>query len=102
MSVKNSEISKEVKEVYFAIIQIMRENDYDHCQSWWLNTKNFDLKSKLSTRKINQRASVLVKQGYLVIDKKNTSTSQGVCYKLTDKSFSIYERKEKLKKLSVI
>ena len=96
---KNSKIYEEVKEIYFAIKQIMEESKCDYCQSWWLNIKNFNLKSKLSTRKINQRASVLVKKGILVIDKENTSTSQGVCYKLTNKPFSSYERKEKLKKL---
>lgn len=81
----NQQINKEAIEIYNAIKQIMKESNCNYCQSWWLNSKNFDLKSKLSTPKINQRCKLLVKQGYLYIDKENTSTSQGVCYKLTDK-----------------
>lgn len=78
-------INEEAKEIYFAIKQVMEKSGYDYCQSWWLNTKNFDLKSNLKTPQIVQRCKLLVKQGYLVIDIKNTSTSQGTCYKLTDK-----------------
>ena len=96
-----NEINNESAEIYFAIKQIIQETGYDHCQSWWLNTKNFNLKSKLSTQKINQRAKILVKQGFLTIDTKNTSTSQGTCYKLTNKSFLTEERKKKLKKLKI-
>ena len=95
---KASEISIESKEIYFAIKQVMKEKGCDHCQSWWLNSKNFQLKSKLSTQKINQKAKILIKQGYLTIDSKNTSTSEGTCYRLTNKSFLKQERKEKLNK----
>ena len=102
-----SEINKEVKEVYFAIKTIIDEAGYGYCQSWWLNTKNIPLayptnigKLNLSTKKINQRAKILVKKGLLIIDIKNTSTSMGVCYKLTDKSFLKEERKEKLNKIN--
>jgi hypothetical protein len=91
-----SEIDKEAKEIYFAIKQVMQVGEYDHCQSWWINTKNFELKSKLKTPQINQRCKLLIKKGLLTIDIKETSTSQGTCYRLTDKSFLQQERKEKL------
>lgn len=81
------EINEEAKEIYFAIKQIMERSETDYCQSWWLNTRNFDLKSKLKTPQINQRAKLLVKQGYLTIDKSNTKKSTGTSYKLTDKPF---------------
>jgi len=97
-----SEINNEAKEIYFAIKQITEEAGYNYCHSWWLNTKNFDLKSKLSTQKINQRCKLLIKKGILTIDIKRTSTSQGTCYILTGKSYLSQERKEKLEKLSNI
>lgn len=76
----------EAIEIYAAIKQVMKEMNCDFCQSWWINSKNFSLKSGLSTAKINQRCKLLVKQGYLTIDKSKTSTSTGVCYRLTDKT----------------
>jgi hypothetical protein len=88
---KNKEqIFKEAKEIYFAIRQIIELNKLntiktDYCQSWWLNTRNFNLKSGLKTSQINQRAKLLVKQGYLIVDRSMTSTSTGTCYKLTKK-----------------
>lgn len=84
MKTKN-QIKEEAKEIYLAIKEVMSKSECDFCQSWWLNTKNFDLKSNLSTPQINQRAKLLVKQGYLTVDKTKTSTSYGTCYRLTDK-----------------
>jgi len=81
------QIKEEAKEIYFAIKEAMVRAKTDYCQSWWLNSKNFELKSKLSTPTINQRAKLLVKQGYLTIDKSKTKTSTGTSYKLTDKPF---------------
>lgn len=81
----NAERNKEAKEIYFAIKKIMEEKKIDYCQSWWLNTINFDLKSKLKTPQINQRCKLLVGLGYLKIDKNYTSTSEGTCYKLTER-----------------
>lgn len=81
----NRQSNQEAIEIYAAIKKVMADANTDYCQSWWLNTWNFDLKSKLSTSKINQRCKLLVKQGYLSIDKSRTSTSMGICYKLTDK-----------------
>lgn len=78
-------IQKEAEEIYFAIKQVMEKSGYDYCQSWWLNTRNFDLKSKLKTPQINQRCKLLIKQGYLTIDKNTTSTSTGTSYRLTSK-----------------
>lgn len=89
MKSKN-EINQEAKEIYFAIKQVMERHGYikyDYCQSWWLNYKNFDLKSKLKTPQIMQRCKLLVRQGYLTIDKSKTSTSEGTSFKLTDKPF---------------
>jgi hypothetical protein len=79
------QINEEAKEIYFAIKRIMELSETDYCQSWWLNTRNFKLMSDLKTPQITQRAKLLVKQGYLIIDKARTSTSTGTCYKLTDK-----------------
>lgn len=82
----NRQINLEALEIYNAIKQVMKETKYDFCQSWWLNSRNFDLRSKLKTPEINRRAHLLVKQGYLTIDKSRTSSSTGTCYQLTDKS----------------
>lgn len=86
MKSKN-QINQEAKEIYFAIKQVMEKSGYDYCQSWWLNSKNFELKSNLKTPQIVQRCRLLVKQGYLTIDKSKTSTSSGTSFKLTDKPF---------------
>jgi hypothetical protein len=80
------QINKEAEEIYFAILEVMKRTQVGHCQSWWLNSRNFNLKSRLTTPQINQRAKLLVKQGYLFIDKSRTSTATGTCYRLTDKS----------------
>ena len=80
-------INAEAKEIYFAIKEIIAKKGGDSCQSWWLNTLNFDLKSRLPTPQINQRAKLLARQGYLTIDKSQTSTSCGTCYKLTGKQY---------------
>lgn len=85
---KKKQIDEEAKEIYFAIKQIMERSETDYCQSWWLNTRNFDLKSGLETPEINQRAKLLVKQGFLSIDSSKTGPSTGTCYKLTDKQFN--------------
>lgn len=84
MKPKN-QINQEAKEIYLAIKQLMEKTGYDYCQSWWINTKNFELKSNLKTPQIVQRCRLLVKQGYLTIDKLKTSTSTGTCFRLTDK-----------------
>jgi len=81
----NRQSNLEAIEIYAAIKLVMKEVNSDRIQSWWINSKNFDLKSKLSTSKINQRCRLLVKQGYLTIDRSKTSTSNGTCYRLTDK-----------------
>ena len=81
----NQEINHEIIEVYNAIKLLIKESETDHCQSWWLNTRNFNMKSRLSTPEINRRAKKLVDQGYLTIYKNRTSPSMGTCYKLTDK-----------------
>lgn len=82
---------QEAEEIYHAIKLICEKSNTTHCQSWWLNSRNFDLKSKLPTPKINQRARLLVKAGYLTIDQSNTSTSRGTCYVLTIKPFDATE-----------
>lgn len=80
-----SVIQNEANEIYFAIKEVMAKGNTDYCQSWWLNTKNFDLKSNLKTPQIVQRCKLLVRQGYLSIDKSRTSPSSGTSYRLTDK-----------------
>lgn len=80
-----NQINKEAIEIYFAIKQVINISGNDYCQSWWINTKNFGLKSNLKTSQIVQRAKLLASKGYLVIDKSNTSTSTGTCFRLTEK-----------------
>ncbi len=89
MRATSEKIKEEAKEVYLAITQVMNKLKCDYCQSWWLNSKNFELKSNLSTQKINLRAKFLVNKGYLIVDNKNTSPSQGTRYKLTTKPFDL-------------
>jgi hypothetical protein len=79
------EINNEAKEIYLAIIEAMKFSHSDYCQSWWINKRNVVLKSKLETPQINQRCKLLVKKGFLIIDKSKTSRSTGTSYKLTDK-----------------
>jgi len=86
MKTKN-EINDEAKEIYFAIKELMNKHNVNYAQSWWLNPRNFNLKSRLKTPQVVQRCKLLIKQGYLIIDKSNTSTSSGTSYKLTNKDF---------------
>ncbi len=86
MKTKN-QINQEAKEIYFAIKQVMEKSGYDYCLSWWLNSKNFELKSNLKTPQIVQRCKLLVRQGYLTIDKSKTSRGSGTWFQLTDKVF---------------
>lgn len=78
------QINTEAQEIYLAIKLLVELSGKNNVQSWWLNTINYDLKSKLKTSEINRRAKLLVKQGLIEIDKKNTSTSTGTCYKLVN------------------
>jgi len=82
------QIKSESIMVYFAIKETMKNMNTNFCQSWWINMKNFDLSTPLSIKTINQRAKLLIRDGYLIIDKSKTSTSTGTCYKLTDKSMA--------------
>lgn len=84
---KKTKIKEEAKEIYFAIKSVMDKQQTGHCQSWWLNERNFGLKSKLKTPQVNQRCKLLIKMGLLTIDKDKTSTSRGTSYRLTDKSW---------------
>ena len=81
---KKDQIKTQSKEIYEAIIKMMELQGVDYCQSWWINTRNFELKQVLTTRQINYRAKLLVRDGYLTIDKDKTSTSMGTSYRLTD------------------
>jgi hypothetical protein len=85
---KKLQIRNEANVVYWAIQELMKIQEVDYCQSWWLNTRNFTFKTEMSTQKINQRAKLLVKEGYLKIDSNRTSTSTGTCYQLTEKKFN--------------
>ena len=82
MKKSKEQIHKEKIAVYFGMIAVMKMHDVDYCQSWWLNTKNYNI--GLTTPEINRRAKLLVKQGLLLIDKSLTSNSCGICYRLTD------------------
>ena len=79
------EIDNECIEVYDAIKDIMKQLNTDHCQSWWANSRNCSSLRHLSSREIVRRANKLVRDGYLTIDKKRTSSSTGTCYMLTEK-----------------
>lgn len=76
------EIQKEADEIYEAILHLMKSEGTDYVKSWWLNPRNTNLESKLSTQEINQRCRLLVKQEKLMIDHTKTSTSNGTRYKL--------------------
>lgn len=78
------QINQEIKSVYEAIKKDMICRNVDYCQSWWIIAKDDVSNLPMSTRDINRRANILVKNGYLSIDKKHTSTSTGICYRLTD------------------
>lgn len=81
-------IKEEAKEVFEAIKFVIANTDHaDYCLSWWLNTRNFNLKSKLSTPKINQRCKLLIKMGLIEKVDGKTSVSAGTCYKLTGKEW---------------
>lgn len=81
------EIDKERKIIYQAIKDTMVKMKVDYCQSWWLTCKDNLLPINLSTSIINSRCKLLVKNGYLSINRKQTSSSMGVCYQLTDKNY---------------
>ena len=90
------QINKEIDEVYSAIKAEIESRTENYCQSWWLTSKwGGRLKNKYSTPKLNRRAKVLVKEGYLSINKKDTSTSKGTSYLLTNKT---YKRKSAMLK----
>lgn len=78
------QIYDEALNVYEALLEVAQLSGTDYCLSWWINTRNFKLKTTMSTQKINRRAKLLVKMGFLTIDKKLTSRSTGTCYKFTD------------------
>ena len=77
------QIETDKKLVYKLINDKIIENNNEYCLSWWLNPRNSDC--GLKTTEINQRAKSLVKEGFLSIDEKMTSTSTGTCYRLTEK-----------------
>lgn len=81
---KTQQITEEVLMIYNALKYYCDEHGY--CQSWWLNARNNPQKElNLTTPQINSKCKILIKQGYIVIDKEKTSTSTGTCYRLTDK-----------------
>lgn len=79
---------REAVKVYYAMVNASQRspklNNRFVCQSWWINPKN-DPELNMPTSKINQRAKLLVKEGYLEIQSKHTSTSTGTSYTFTDK-----------------
>ena len=81
------EINIEIISVYEAIIKTMGRMKTDRCQSWWLTAKDNTVNLNLTTQEVNRRCKTLIKNGYLKINDKYTSTSTGVSYMLTDKKF---------------
>ncbi|MDP4201455.1 MAG: hypothetical protein Q8861_02070 [Bacteroidota bacterium] len=79
------QILEEAIEIYAAILLIMRQQKTDYCQSWWLNKHNFSLQSNLDSKSIVRRCHLLVRLGYLIIDREKTSTAMGTSFKLTEK-----------------
>lgn len=80
---KKSEIQKEADEILEAVKNLMKENELDYVQSWWLSPRNCNLKSNLKMPQITSRLKLLVKHGKLIIDKKYTSTSKGTRYRIS-------------------
>lgn len=87
MAKTKKQIEEEVQEIKAAIKQVAEKSKTNYVQSWWLNTRNFTLKSPLTTGQINSRCRILVKRGELTIDQKTTGPSTGTCYVLTDKFY---------------
>lgn len=81
---RTEEIYNQALEVYAAFKQVAELSEHDYCLSWWINTRNFPMKTTMSTSTITRRAALLVKKGYLTIDKLQTSRSSGTCYKFTN------------------
>ncbi len=84
-----AEITEETIAVYRAIKTTMKVMKTTYCQSWWLTCVGNYMPMMLSTPEVNRRAKYLIKFGYITIDKKQTSTSMGICYLLTDKPMGI-------------
>lgn len=82
-----TEIQKDAIVIYRDMLKIyvhrMQKGECPNVQSWWLN-KVVNGKI-LSISKINYRVSLLIKCGYVAIDKVNTSKSKGTSYIITDK-----------------
>ena len=72
---------KEENLVLKYIKQIAKEQGTDYIQSWWLNKRNCP-ELWMDTPKINTICKRLVKAGVIIIDKNQTSTSTGTCYKI--------------------
>lgn len=73
------EIQKEADLIFKYLLETARQMKTNHVQSWWLNKRNCPELWK-ETPVINRRLKLLVKQGKLKIDEKNTSTSKGTSY----------------------
>lgn len=78
----NQQINHDCISIYNAIKKIMTNENIIYCQSWWIR---LELKNELTTAKINRRCDKLIKEGYLTINRRRTSTSTGICYELTNK-----------------
>lgn len=80
---QQSEIQSEADLVYKYALQVAKEQGRSYVQSWWLNRRNCP-ELWMDTPKINRRLMLLVRQGKLSIDRANTSTSQGTCYRILE------------------
>lgn len=87
------EIRQQRKVVYDAIVAEIAErkeisiggsNYYNFCQSWWLKKR-----TGLPTAVTVRRAKELARDGFIEIDSKNTSTSTGTRYLLTDLKYPL-------------
>lgn len=80
---QQAKIQSEADLVYKYALQVAKEMDKPYVQSWWLNKRNCP-ELWMDTPKINRRLMLLVRQGKLSVDRANTSTSTGTCYRILE------------------
>lgn len=79
------QLRKEDEKVYRAVLNTADHMGTDYIRSWWLNPANCPSLG-LTTKEINRACRRLVRAGKLILDKENTSTSTGTCYRIVSTS----------------
>lgn len=84
-SKSTEELEKEYKEILFFIEQKSIENKVDHCFSSWINQRNCNMKSNLTTPLRNRRCTELIQQGRLLADDEGAYRRLGIRYRIPKK-----------------